>query len=71
LLFKVSTTLPDNWIYLHSPEVTAGRCSYKAESRHGADDHHSSVGFEYFALKRRTVEFIDLGLSRSPSIYPI
>ncbi|MCL4502912.1 MAG: NAD(P)/FAD-dependent oxidoreductase [Deltaproteobacteria bacterium] len=53
LLFKTKTTLPDNWIYLHSPEVTAGRLQlYENWSpamvpRAGT----SSAGFEYFCFE--------------------
>jgi protoporphyrinogen oxidase len=53
LLFKVSTTLVDNWIYLHSPEVSAGRLQlYKNWSPAMVPtDHHSSLGFEYFCFE--------------------
>lgn len=53
LLFKTKTTLPDNWIYLHSPEVAAGRLqlyenwSPAMVSAHGT----SSAGFEYFCFE--------------------
>ncbi|MCL4502607.1 MAG: FAD-dependent oxidoreductase, partial [Deltaproteobacteria bacterium] len=56
LLFKTKTTLPDNWIYLHSPEVTAGRLQlYENWSpamvpRAGT----SSAGFEYFCFEGDT-----------------
>ena len=53
LLFKIGTTLPDNWIYLHSPEVTAGRLQlYKnwSPAMVPAGDR-SSVGFEYFCFE--------------------
>ncbi|MFA4903034.1 MAG: NAD(P)/FAD-dependent oxidoreductase [Desulfobaccales bacterium] len=53
LLFKRSVALPDNWIYLHSPEVTAGRLQlYKNWSPAMAPaGDHSSVGFEYFCFE--------------------
>jgi protoporphyrinogen oxidase len=54
LLFKKGSSLPDNWIYLHSPEVTAGRLQlYKNwSSSMVPDEHHSSMGFEYFCFER-------------------
>jgi len=53
LLFKRSAALPDNWVYLHSPEVTAGRLQlYRNWSPAMVpDDSHSSVGFEYFCFE--------------------
>jgi len=53
LLFKTKTALPDNWIYLHSPEVAAGRLqlyenwSPSMVPRPGT----SSAGFEYFCFE--------------------
>jgi protoporphyrinogen oxidase len=50
LLFQKATTLPDNWIYLHSPEVKAGRlqlyCNWSPAMAPPGD--FSSIGFEYF-----------------------
>ena len=53
LLLKADTTLPDNWIYLHSPEVTAGRLQlYKNwSSSMVPNGNHSSIGFEYFCFE--------------------
>jgi protoporphyrinogen oxidase len=53
LLFKVNTPLPDNWIYLHSPEVKAGRLQlYNNWSPAMVPgEQHSSVGFEYFCFE--------------------
>src|SRR3974377_1793024 len=50
LLFHNSTTLPDNWIYLHSPEVRAGRLQlYRNWSPAMVPSgNNSSIGFEYF-----------------------
>jgi protoporphyrinogen oxidase len=53
LLFKRGAALPDNWVYLHSPEVEAGRLQlYKnwSPAMVPAGDH-SSVGFEYFCFE--------------------
>ena len=38
LLFQKATVLPDNWIYLHSPDVKAGKLQVlpELEPRHGA-----------------------------------
>ena len=53
LLFKTRTTLPDNWIYLHSPEVTAGRLqlygNWSPAMVPAAGT--SSAGFEYFCFE--------------------
>jgi protoporphyrinogen oxidase len=50
LLFRQPTILPDNWIYLHSPEVRAGRLqlyrNWSPDMVPSGD--HSSIGFEYF-----------------------
>jgi len=53
LLFKKDTTLPDNWVYLHSPEVAAGRLQlYKNWSPSMVPKgNHSSIGFEYFCFE--------------------
>jgi protoporphyrinogen oxidase len=53
LLFHRATTLPDNWIYLHSPEVKAGRLQLY---RNWSPDmvpagNYSSMGFEYFCFE--------------------
>ena len=53
LLFKTKTTLPDNWIYLHSPEVTAGRLQLYANWSPAMvpATGTSSAGFEYFCFE--------------------
>lgn len=53
LLFKKETILPDNWIYLHSPEVVAGRLQlYKNWSPSMVPKgNHNSLGFEYFCFE--------------------
>ena len=53
LLFKTKTTLPDNWIYLHSPEVTACRLQLYANWSPGMvpGAGTSSAGFEYFCFE--------------------
>lgn len=50
LLFRKATTLPDNWIYLHSPEVKAGRLQlyWNWSPDLVPSNNHSSMGFEYF-----------------------
>jgi protoporphyrinogen oxidase len=50
LLFHKATALPDNWIYLHSPEVKAGRLQlYQNWSPNMVPPgNNSSIGFEYF-----------------------
>jgi protoporphyrinogen oxidase len=53
LLFRKATTLPDNWIYLHSPEVKAGRLQlYTNWSPDMVPaGNYSSIGFEYFCTE--------------------
>jgi len=43
-------TLPDNWIYIHSPEVRAGRVQifHNWSPAMVPDDNRSSLGVEYF-----------------------
>jgi protoporphyrinogen oxidase len=50
LLFKKATPLPDNWIYLHSPEVMAGRLQFYSNwsPAMAPPGNFSSIGFEYF-----------------------
>jgi protoporphyrinogen oxidase len=53
LLFRKATTLPDHWIYLHSPEVKAGRL--QLYTNWSPDlvpaGNYSSIGFEYFCTE--------------------
>ncbi len=53
LLVQQAEIVPDTWIYLHSPEVTAGRLQlYKNWSPDMVPDPAwSSVGLEYFAYE--------------------
>jgi protoporphyrinogen oxidase len=53
LLFRKATTLPDNWIYLHSPEIKAGRLQlYTNWSPDMVPaGNYSSIGFEYFCTE--------------------
>ncbi|MDI6855103.1 MAG: NAD(P)/FAD-dependent oxidoreductase [Deltaproteobacteria bacterium] len=53
LLFKKTTPLPDNWIYIHSPEVQAGRLQFYANwsPYMVPSGGFSSVGFEYFCFE--------------------
>jgi protoporphyrinogen oxidase len=50
LVLKKKDLFPDNWIYIHSPEVNVGRIqnfrSWSPEML--PDDEHSSIGMEYF-----------------------
>lgn len=50
LLFKTKTSLSDNWIYLHNPEVTAGRLQLYANWSPAMvpESGMGSAGFEYF-----------------------
>lgn len=53
LLFKKPTPLSDNWVYIHSPEVQAGRLQFYANwSPHMVPaGGFGSVGFEYFCFE--------------------
>ena len=54
LLFNKATALPDNWIYLHSPEVKAGRIQLYGNWSPAMVPHFaesSSIGFEYFCFE--------------------
>ena len=50
LILKKKDLFPDNWIYIHSPDVNVGRIqnfrSWSPEML--PDDEHSSIGMEYF-----------------------
>lgn len=50
LILKQKDLFPDNWIYIHSPDVNVGRIqnfrSWSPEML--PDDEHSSIGMEYF-----------------------
>jgi len=50
LIVKRAAVFPDNWIYIHSPEVKLGRIqNYKNWSPHMVPDtSRSSLGLEYF-----------------------
>jgi protoporphyrinogen oxidase len=50
LIAKRETVFPDNWIYIHSPEVKMGRIqNYKNWSPHMVPDQaRTSLGLEYF-----------------------
>ncbi|MFZ5449842.1 MAG: NAD(P)/FAD-dependent oxidoreductase [Thermodesulfobacteriota bacterium] len=53
LLFRAGAALRDNWIYLHSPEVTAGRLQLYGNWSPAMvpTAEHSSMGFEYFCFE--------------------
>ena len=50
LILKKKDLFPDNWIYIHSPDVNVGRIqnfrSWSPEML--PDEEHSSIGMEYF-----------------------
>jgi protoporphyrinogen oxidase len=50
LVLRTADPFPDNWIYVHSPEVKVGRIqNFRAWSRDMVpDDVSSSLGMEYF-----------------------
>jgi protoporphyrinogen oxidase len=54
LIVKRESVFPDNWIYIHSPDVKMGRIqNYKNWSRHMVPDpSRSSLGLEYFVWDR-------------------
>ena len=53
LIMKKKILFPDNWIYIHSPEVQVGRIqnfrSWSADML--PDSEHSSIGWNIFATK--------------------
>ena len=53
LLVRQAETVPDTWIYIHSPEIRAGRLQlYKNWSPDMVPDAGwSSLGLEYFAFE--------------------
>ncbi len=50
LITEDSEPFPDNWIYIHSPDVKVGRIqNFRSWSRDMVpDDQHTSLGMEYF-----------------------
>jgi len=52
LVIKERDTFPDNWVYVHSPEITAGRMqNFKNWSPEMVPDlNHTSLGLEYFCF---------------------
>jgi protoporphyrinogen oxidase len=50
LILKKKDLFPDNWIYIHSPDVKVGRIqNFRSWSDEMLpDDEHSSIGMEYF-----------------------
>jgi protoporphyrinogen oxidase len=50
LIIDSADTFPDNWIYVHSPNVKVGRIqNFRSWSPHMIpDEKHSSLGLEYF-----------------------
>jgi protoporphyrinogen oxidase len=50
LILKKKDLFPDNWIYIHSPDVKVGRIqNFRSWSDEMLpDDQHSSIGMEYF-----------------------
>jgi len=52
LVIKKRDLFPDNWVYIHSPEITAGRMqNFKNWSPEMVPDlNHTSLGLEYFCF---------------------
>jgi len=52
LIIKKRDLFPDNWVYIHSPEITAGRMqNFKNWSPDMVPDmNHTSLGLEYFCF---------------------
>jgi len=50
LIVHGTDPFPDNWIYIHSPEVKVGRIqNFRSWSKHMVpDENHASIGMEYF-----------------------
>jgi protoporphyrinogen oxidase len=53
LIINKKQIFPDNWIYIHSPEVLVGRIqNFKNWSPWMVpDEHHTSLGLEYFCFE--------------------
>lgn len=53
LILRKERVFPDNWIYVHSPDVRVGRIqNFKNWSPHMVPDaRHTSLGLEYFCFK--------------------
>lgn len=67
LVLKVADPFPDNWIYVHSPEVKVGRIqNFRAWSREMVpDETTASIGMEYFCQVGDGLWTMDDGALRS------
>jgi protoporphyrinogen oxidase len=70
LIFEIEDIFPDNWIYIHEPNVKLGRIqNFKNWSKDMVPSaKHTALGLEYFCLENDDLwnltdkELIDLGL---------
>jgi protoporphyrinogen oxidase len=52
LVVPASRSFPDNWIYIHAPEVSVGRIqNYGSWSPYLVKDGHTCLGLEYFVFE--------------------
>jgi protoporphyrinogen oxidase len=52
LIVPESRSFPDNWIYIHSPDVEVGRIqNYGSWSPYLVKDGHTCLGLEYFVFE--------------------
>jgi protoporphyrinogen oxidase len=52
LVVPASRSFPDNWIYIHAPEVNVGRIqNYGSWSPYLVKDGHTCLGLEYFVFE--------------------
>lgn len=76
LIFKTKNSFPDNWIYVHSPEVKLGRIqNFKNWSPYLVpNDELTSLGLEYFCTEndefwnKKDEEIIKIGLAELEKI---
>lgn len=84
LILEGRDLFPDNWIYIHSPEVEVGRIqNFRSWSEHMVpDDNRSSIGMEYFCqindalwasddavlIKQAAAELEKLGLAKASAV---
>jgi protoporphyrinogen oxidase len=61
LILKKKDLFPDNWIYIHSPDVKVGRIqNFRSWSDEMLpDDEHSSIGMEYFCQENDALWTMD------------
>jgi protoporphyrinogen oxidase len=76
LILNTEDPFPDNWIYIHSPDVKVGRIqNFKAWSPHMvADPDTSCIGLEYFVKENDDVwsakdeDLIELGIEETEKL---